>query len=162
MINLWKLITSEPQIRVEKICDECNELIESFTGTHPLTQHLIFDLRLNDKSDLSVLEMGLAPYHWHPISKKYPNCLIPKITTQREELKQENDELKQKLLLMPSIQQQQQPPPAKFTPYKKPPGEILTWESRGRPSKIAIQQRKDKEEKKNNKKKQHHDSENNI
>jgi hypothetical protein len=90
--------------------------------------------------------MGLSPYHWHPITKDHPNCLIPKITTQREELKKENEALKAKLqapyLLQPLLPQLA----AKHAPYKPPPVKKPSiWSKRGRPSKMEKERRHDAE-----------------
>jgi hypothetical protein len=93
---------------------------------------MIMDLGLNEESDLSKLDMGLSPYHWHSISKDHPNCLIPKITTQREELKKENEALKEKLqapyLLQPLLQEA----PPKHAPFKPPVKKPSIWSKRGR------------------------------
>ena len=86
MTNMWKLIT-EPKLQVQKICNECGKVIDTFDSTHPLTQYLIFDLQAHipDKVDLDKLDFGLQPYHWCPIKPGGSNCLIPISTTIREE-----------------------------------------------------------------------------
>ena len=80
---MWKLVTEPKTVYVEKICNECGKVIEVFDATHPLTQYMIFDLRATEATDLSNLDFGLQPYHWCPITPAN-NCLIPKITTDRE------------------------------------------------------------------------------
>lgn len=138
MINLWKLITA-PKVLVEKICNECGNVIEMFDATHPLTQYMVFDLQLTDKSDLSVLDMGLAPYHWCPLT---PNnhCLVPMATTIRE------------------LQQQQQKPTTTtttaddegeriipgFAPYRSP--QSPKSRIKGRPPSTALKAIRDLEE----------------
>lgn len=141
MINLWKIIT-EPKVLVEKICNECSKVIETFDATHPLTQYMIFDLNLTDKSDLSVLDMGLAPYHWCPLT---PNnhCLVPMATSLREI---------QKLIPPPP------PPPVEkaqeelkertipgFAPYRPP--QSRKSRIKGRPPSTALNVIKDLEKK---------------
>jgi hypothetical protein len=126
----WKLIT-EPKVLVEKICNECGKVIETFDATHPVTQYMVLDLHLNEKSDLSKLDMGLQPYHWCPISPS-SHCLIPLKTTQREH----TQELERKMISANKAREQGLfPSLANFAPYKPPHQKI--YEKRGRPFKIA-------------------------
>ena len=88
---MWKIIT-EPEVSVEKICNECGKVIETFSATHPLTQYMIFDLQAHipDKVNLDTLDFGLQPYHWCPIKPNGSPCLVPLQTTLRE-TQQEKD-----------------------------------------------------------------------
>jgi hypothetical protein len=141
----WKLIT-EPTVIVEKICNECGKVIETFDATHPLTQYMVFDLQLNEKSDLSVLDLGLQPYHWCPLTPS-SHCLVPIMTTKREQLRDlENkiQEAKKQQTLFPSL--------GNFAPYKSP--HIKIQEKRGRPFKfanrnLALRDKAESEDKKN-------------
>jgi hypothetical protein len=137
----WKLITN-PKVIVEKICNECGKVIETFDSTHPVTVHMVLELGLNEKSDLSVLDMGLQPYHWCAISST-SHCLIPIRTTQREHI----EELEKKLTAVNKPQEQSLfPSMANYAPYKPPHTKIK--ENRGRPPKIngVIYKKKEKDD----------------
>jgi hypothetical protein len=143
---MWKLIT-EPKVIVQKICNECGKLIETFDATHPLTQYMIFDLRLNESSDLQVLDLGLQPYHWCPINttgkrEKDNNCLVPLKTTQREQEEAQLEKMRRKAIGLP-VKSDPEHAPYKDPKFKR----INTGSSRGRPSKL---QKKLEEEKKEN------------
>jgi hypothetical protein len=69
----WK-IYSEVAL-VEKRCNHCGEIIETFGPGSPLAQFMYMDLGLRADSDTSQLDFGLTPYHWHNSSLK--NCLDP-------------------------------------------------------------------------------------
>lgn len=140
----WKLIT-EPKVIVEKICNECGKVIETFDATHPLTQYMVFDLGLNEKSDLLVLDMGLQPYHWCPLTSTN-HCLIPIATTQREQIQALERKLEaankaKDQTLFPSL--------GNYAPYKPPHQKIK--ENRGRPPRLygsikKIAENEDKED----------------
>lgn len=145
---MWKLIT-DPKVKVEKICNECGKLIETFDATHPLTQYMIFDLRLNESSDLQVLDLGLQPYHWCPINttgkkEKDNNCLVPLKTTQRELEAAQSEKMRRKALGLPLN------PDSIHTPYKDPKFKrINNTGNRGRPSKLQKKLEEEQEKKEN-------------
>lgn len=66
---------------VEKRCNHCGEVIDTFGPGTPLAQFMYMDLGLRADSDTSQLAFGLEPYHWHNSSLK--NCLDP-ISTSRK------------------------------------------------------------------------------
>jgi len=131
MTNMWKLIT-EPKLQVQKICNECGKVIDTFDSTHPLTQYLIFDLQAHipDKVDLDKLDFGLQPYHWCPIKPGGSNCLIPISTTIREEEEREKQQQQEKKTR--ELEQQHAP----YTPPTKK--HVLPPSPKGRPPKTAL------------------------
>lgn len=100
---------------------------------------MIFDLQLTDKSDLSVLDMGLAPYHWCPLT---PNnhCLVPMATSLRE---------MQKLIPpIPPVEKAQEELKERtipgFAPYRPP--QSRKSRIKGRPPSTALNVIKDLEQ----------------
>lgn len=150
---MWKLIT-EPKTYVEKICNECGKVIDTFDATHPLTQYMIFDLNLNEKSDLSVLDFGMQPYHWCP-TKPNNHCLIPMKTTLRETRQQEvEEEMRKQVKNVKTIPEAfvNPPPPLPYAPYKDPPKKHHGL--RGRPPRLVLPRADLEEEKKKEKHKE--------
>jgi hypothetical protein len=64
---------------VEKRCNHCGEIIDTFGPGTPLAQYLYLDLGLRSDSDTSNLQFGLEPYHWHNTPQR--NCLDPVSST---------------------------------------------------------------------------------
>lgn len=66
---------------MEKRCNHCGEIIETFGPGSPLAQYMYLDLGLRSTSDTSKLVFGLEPYHWHNTSRQ--NCLSPASSSMR-------------------------------------------------------------------------------
>lgn len=156
MINLWKLIT-EPKVLVEKICNECGKVIETFDSTHPLTQYMIFDLQAHNpdkKVNLDALDFGLQPYHWCPITKTNPHCLVPMATITRELCEQQQEQQVEKKEDTEKI--------FGFAPYKAPTTTTPhKSHNKGRPPSTVLKAIRDLEEKREGEKKDN-DSTNSI
>ena len=126
----WKVIL-EPKPQVEKICNECGKVIDTFGPTHPLTQYMIFDLQYTDAraSILDTLDFGLQPYHWCPISPK-SHCLVPMRTTLRE--------TQEELEKAPKVEKFQ----LEHAPYKEPfkkIGKRTHGSNKGRPPTTVLE-----------------------
>jgi len=133
----WQISSNEHYTCVRKLCNECGGVIDTFGPDHPVTMTMMLDLGLDENSDLSQLDLGLQPYHWHEDVKKYPNCLVPlpsyEYLKRKEQKRREAEEeaLKQKPHFadeLPLKKEEEQP---KETPNVIQHGENYVLERKG-------------------------------
>jgi hypothetical protein len=123
---------------VDKLCNQCGLLIETLEANSPIPLFMFEQLGLNEWSDTTGLQFGLEPYHYHPISNKYPSCIEPPTVTkplteqQQEQQQKELDKIKHKTT--DNAQTLFKLPIAKpHAPYEKA-GKVKRYLKRGRPS----------------------------
>jgi hypothetical protein len=114
---MWKV--NDNNNTVDKLCNQCFQIIDTFQSDHPITQQLI----TLDDEQIQKLQFGLENYHFHPISNKYPNCVVPyiepRILSPEEQQKQQaeldkithktTEPAKQKLFKLPTNPQKVRP-----------------------------------------------------
>jgi hypothetical protein len=135
LVKMW--ILHNDTKTVDKICNQCGLLIETLDQRHPTSIFMYEQLGLNEWSDTTTLKFGLEPFHWHPISNTYPNCLVPTVVHKplldlKEKHEKELDEIthknttgKQELFKLPTKKH--------HAPYEKA-GKIKRYTRPGRPS----------------------------